>query len=177
MTTELCPLSERISGILNFVAVLSSQIRVSVLQLDVLITVTQLPLHTGIAAVVLLVLFHRALASILILRFLHRGVSRPTIALGEAQRDPKGWQPLGKKSHENQLRIAAGVLERFNSIFGCAGKTFDETFDDRTDLFSFGVSLYETASGRLSFDRDTEAATYGAILYDRRSCPASGTRS
>jgi hypothetical protein len=35
--------------------------------------VTQLPLHTGIAAVVLLVLFHRALASILILGFLHRG--------------------------------------------------------------------------------------------------------
>jgi hypothetical protein len=60
---------------LNFVAVLSSQIGVSVLQLNILITVTQLPLHAGIAAVVLLVLFHRALASILILRFLHRCLS------------------------------------------------------------------------------------------------------
>lgn len=40
------------------------RIRVSILQINVLITVTQLPLHTGIAAVVLLVLFHRALVSI-----------------------------------------------------------------------------------------------------------------
>jgi hypothetical protein len=49
----------------------------------------------------LLVLFHRALASILILRFLHKGVSWPTIAFGEALRDPKGWQPLSKKSYWN----------------------------------------------------------------------------
>jgi hypothetical protein len=79
---------------------------------------TQLSLHTGIAAVVLLVLFHRALASILILRFFHTGVSCPTIALGEAQRDPKVWQPLAEKSHGNQLRTAPGILQRFDRIFG-----------------------------------------------------------
>lgn len=43
-----------------------------------------------------------------------------------------------------------------------AGKALDE----RTDLFSFGVTLYEMASGRLPFDRDTDGATYGAILYE-----------
>jgi serine/threonine protein kinase/tetratricopeptide (TPR) repeat protein len=48
-----------------------------------------------------------------------------------------------------------------------AGKALDE----RTDLFSFGVTLYEMASGRLPFDRDTEGATYGAILYEQPEMP------
>ena len=49
-----------------------------------------------------------------------------------------------------------------------AGKTLDE----RTDLFSFGVTLYEMASGRLPFDRDTDGATYGAILYEPTEPPS-----
>ena len=77
------------------------QIRVSIFQLGVLVTVPQLTLHARIATLILLILLHRSLASILILRFLHRWRPRPTITLGEAQRDPKGWQPLGKKSHGN----------------------------------------------------------------------------
>ena len=49
-----------------------------------------------------------------------------------------------------------------------AGKTLDE----RTDLFSFGVTLYEMASGLLPFDRDTDGATYGAILYEPAEPPS-----
>jgi len=49
-----------------------------------------------------------------------------------------------------------------------AGKTPDE----RTDLFSFGVTLYEMASGRLPFDRDTDGATYGAILHEPAAPPS-----
>jgi serine/threonine protein kinase len=49
-----------------------------------------------------------------------------------------------------------------------AGKTLDE----RTDLFSFGVTLYEMASGRMPFDRYTDGATYGAILHEDAGLPS-----
>jgi tetratricopeptide (TPR) repeat protein/predicted Ser/Thr protein kinase len=49
-----------------------------------------------------------------------------------------------------------------------AGRSLDE----RTDLFSFGVTLYEMASGRMPFDKDTDGATYGAILYERPEPPS-----
>jgi serine/threonine protein kinase/tetratricopeptide (TPR) repeat protein len=44
--------------------------------------------------------------------------------------------------------------------------------DQRTDLFSFGVTLFEMASGRTPFDRNTTGATYGAILHESPGPPS-----
>ena len=80
---------------------------------------------------------------------------------GSGSDDPTIGEPLLADKDLTGKHMALGTLS-YMSPEQVAGKTLDE----RSDLFSFGVTLYEMASGRMPFDRDTDGATYGAILHE-----------
>jgi serine/threonine protein kinase/Tol biopolymer transport system component len=52
-----------------------------------------------------------------------------------------------------------------------------KTLDARTDIFSFGLVLYEMATGRSAFGGSTGAAVSGAILYEQPVPPGEVVRT
>src|SRR6266481_5390547 len=81
--------------------------------------------------------------------------------------DPTLADPMIGDKDLTTKNMALGTVN-YMSPEQVAGKSLDE----RTDLFSFGVTLYEMASGRMPFDKDTDGATYGAILYEHPEPPS-----
>ncbi len=73
---------------------------------------------------------------------------------------------LGEKDLTTK-NMALGTVN-YMSPEQVAGKPLDA----RTDLFSFGATLYEMASGRTPFDRETMGATFGAILHESTELPS-----
>ncbi|MGA7633194.1 MAG: protein kinase [Terriglobales bacterium] len=73
---------------------------------------------------------------------------------------------LGEKDLTTK-NMALGTVN-YMSPEQVAGKPLDA----RTDLFSFGATLYEMATGRMPFERETTGATFGAILHEATELPS-----
>src|ERR1700691_1810025 len=95
------------------------------------------------------------------------GLAKRTDPGTKREADSGSDDPTIAEKDLTATNIALGTVS-YMSPEQVAGKPLDA----RTDLFSFGVTLYEMATGRLPFERATTGATFGAILYETAELPS-----
>jgi serine/threonine protein kinase len=95
------------------------------------------------------------------------GLAKKTDPGTKRESDSGSDDPTIAEKDLTTRNIALGTVN-YMSPEQVAGKPLDA----RSDLFSFGVTLYEMASGRLPFERETTGATFGAILHEGVELPS-----
>src|SRR5271155_3753382 len=95
------------------------------------------------------------------------GLAKKTDPGTKRESDSSSNDPTLAEKDLTATNIALGTVS-YMSPEQVAGKPLDA----RTDLFSFGVTLYEMATGRLPFEKETTGATFGAILYEGVELPS-----
>jgi eukaryotic-like serine/threonine-protein kinase len=102
-----------------------------------------------------------------------------TAAADSPTTDPReGGSPHEPKHETESLTASSPFLSRTGVAMGTAGymspeQVRGEKLDARTDLFSFGLVLYEMATGQRAFTGDTAAVLHDAIL---KQVPAPATK-
>jgi serine/threonine protein kinase/Flp pilus assembly protein TadD len=94
---------------------------------------------------------------------------------GLAKMDPR-HKRTGSGSGSDDPTLTGRDLSTSGSMLGTVTYMSPEQIagkpvDARTDLFSFGVVLYEMATGRAPFERETTGSTFGAILHETAEAP------
>ena len=112
--------------------------------------------------------------------FVTRGGQVKILDFGLAKLSPSGPRPTPGEGASQQYTPTASIdLDALTSPGMAMGtvaymspeQARGELLDARTDLFSFGVVLYEMATGQRPFQGNTSAAIFGAILHQAPEPP------
>jgi serine/threonine-protein kinase len=87
------------------------------------------------------------------------------------QRDREQSEALSRASTQSQEATSEGQLLGTASYMS-PEQARGEPVDQRSDLFSFGIILYEMLTGRRPFDRKSRLETFAAILREEPEAPS-----
>src|ERR1700686_712455 len=76
----------------------------------------------------------------------------------------------GEDEAHDQSRTAAGVIPG-TAVYMSPEQARSETIDARSDLFSFGVVMYEMATGKKPFTGNNSLVTLDAVLHSKPTPP------